>query len=222
MKHLQYNQKLTLKKASEGIQVAIENSKSLLSDANLLYDNERYERATAIAVLAIEENGKGKIIREILLEDEQKKLRAKWQEYRQHTKKNITWIVPELISKGVKHLSEMQQIFDDKSPHRQELDNLKQIAFYTEAFSKCEWSNPKNVVNKEIAEHIISIATYSIKYQNIFVSEKELEIWYKHMKPVWGETGNAMKMAIINCFKEAEDLGYITKGYTEFAIKFII
>ena len=109
MKHRQYNQKLTLKKAAEGIKLAIENSKSLLADANLLYDNGRYERATAIAILAIEENGKGKIIREILMEDEQKKLRAKWQEYRTHTQKNTTWIVPELISKGVKHLSEMHK-----------------------------------------------------------------------------------------------------------------
>lgn len=222
MRHLQYNQKLTLKKASEGIKAAIENSKSLLADANLLYDNERYERATALAILAIEENGKAKVIREILMEDEQKKLQLKWQEFRQHTYKNTNWIVPELISKGVTHLSQMQQIFDDKSPHRQELDNLKQIAFYTEAFSRCEWSNPKNAINKETAERIISIAEYSIKHSNIFVSEKELEIWYKHMKPVWGDTGNAMKMAIISCFKEAEDLGYVAKGYTEFAIKFII
>jgi AbiV family abortive infection protein len=222
MRQFQYNQKLTLKKAAEGIQIAIENSKSLLADANLLYENGRYERATAIAILAIEENGKGKIIREILMEEEQKKLKVKWQEYRQHRQKNNTWIVPELISKGVRHLSEMQQIFDDKSPHRQELDDLKQMAFYTEAFSKCEWSNPKNLITKEIAEHIISIATFSIKHQNIFISEKELEIWYKHMKPVWGDTGNAMKMAVINCIKEAEDLDYIPKGYTQNAIQFII
>lgn len=222
MRHLQYNQKLTLKKAAEGIKAAIENSKSLLADANLLYDNERYERATALAILAIEENGKGKIIREILMEDEQKKLKVKWQEYRKHTQKNTNWIVPELISKGVRHLSKMQQIFDDKSPHRQELDNLKQIAFYTEAISKCEWSIPKNVITKETAEYIISIATNLIKYQDIFVSEQKLEIWYKHMKPVWGDTGNPMKMALINCIKEAEELGYIRKGYTENAIKLII
>ncbi|WP_299122435.1 AbiV family abortive infection protein [uncultured Winogradskyella sp.] len=220
MRKQQYNQKLTLKKAAEGILIAIENSKSLLADANLLYDNERYERATALAILAIEENGKPKILREILLEDDQKKLKAKWQEYRRHTEKNNSWIVPELISKGARHLYEMQHLFDEKSPHRQELDYLKQLAFYTEAFSKCEWSNPKNVINKETAEYIISIATVSIKHQNIFVSEKELEIWYKHMKPVWNENGNVVIKALINCMKEAEDFGYIAKGYTEKAIKF--
>lgn len=185
-----------------------------------MYDNERYERATALAILAIEENGKPKIIREILLEDDQRKLKARWQEYRQHTHKNNTWIVPELISKGAKHLDEMQFLFDEKSPHRKELDHLKQFAFYTEALSKCEWKNPKNVINKETAEHIISIATLSIKHQNIFVTEKELEIWYKHMKPVWNGNRNVVYGALINCIKEAEDLGYIAKGYTENAIKF--
>ena len=220
MKQLQYNQKLTLKKAAEGIRIAVENSKSLLADASLLYDNERYERATALAILAIEENGKPKIIREILLEDDQRKLKAKWKEYRQHTEKNNTWIVPDLISKGARHLNEMQHLFDEKSPHRQELDNLKQLAFYTEAFTKCEWSNPKNVINKETAEQIISIATFSIKYQNIFLSEEELEIWYKHIKPVWNGNEKIIIKALVNCMKEAEDFGYIAKGYTENAIKF--
>lgn len=218
MKQLQYKQTLNIKEAAEGIRLAIENSRSLLDDANLLYENERYERATALAILAIEENGKPKIIREILMENEQKKVNLKWQEYRRHTSKNTNWIVPELISSGFRHMSQMQQIFDDKSPHRQELDDLKQIAFYTEAFSKCKWSNPKIAITKEIAKRIMSIADYSIRHSNIFNTEKELEIWYKHMKPVWGDTGNAMKTALINCIKEAEDLNYIPKGYTEKAI----
>jgi AbiV family abortive infection protein len=220
MKQLQYNQKLNLKKAAEGIQIAIENSKSLLADANLLFDNERYERATALAILAIEENGKSRIIREILLEDEQKKMKAKWKEFRQHTQKNNTWIVPDLLSKGARHISEMQHLFEDESPHRQELDNLKQLAFYTEAFSKCEWSNPKDVINKETAQRMISIAEFSIKYQNIFVSEEELVIWYRHMKPVWNGNAKVVITALINCIKEAEDCGFIAKGYTENAIRF--
>jgi AbiV family abortive infection protein len=57
MRDKQYNQKLTPESAAKGITAALENAKSLLQDAILLYDNGRYERSAALAILAIEEAG---------------------------------------------------------------------------------------------------------------------------------------------------------------------
>jgi hypothetical protein len=82
MRDKQYKGKLTPKQAAEGIRAAVENSASLLADAKLLFDNERFERSVALSVLAIEEAGKISIIRSILLEDDPSELKKSWQAYR--------------------------------------------------------------------------------------------------------------------------------------------
>ena len=46
-------------------------------------------------------------------------------------------------------------------------------------------------------------------------SEKELELWIKHLKPAWKQEMIKMKQALINCYNEAESLGLIEKGHTK-------
>ena len=223
MKGTQYNQKLTPSSAAKGIKAAIENSKALLADALLLFDNRRYERAVALAILGIEEAGKPAILRSIILEEDLKILKKEWQNYRRHTEKNTNWIVPELISNGARHIEEMRQTVDKESDHGQVLDNLKQLSFYSDAFSNCKWSIPSEVVNKELAERILSVAKVMIeKDASIMTTEAELILWVKHLKPVWKQEMLKMKQGLINCYQEAEDLGLIEKGMTKKMLDFII
>lgn len=223
MKDRQYNQKLSPERAAKGIIAAIDNSKSLLSDAILLFDNERYERAVALSILAIEEAGKPPIIRSILLEDDPKSLKKEWQNYRRHTEKNSNWIVPELVSKGARNIEEMRQTVDKESDHKQQLDNLKQLAFYTDAFSKCKWSIPKEIIDKDLAKSILEIAKIMVgKDSKGMTTEAELKLWIKHIKPVWKQDMLKMKQALINCYQEAEELVLIEKGMTNAMVKFLL
>jgi AbiV family abortive infection protein len=223
MKDRQYNQKLTPDDAAKGISAAIENSKSLLADALLLFDNGRYERAVALAILGIEEAGKPAVLRSIILEDDPKQLKKEWQNYRRHLEKNKNWIVPELISKGARHLEEMRQTVDKKSDHGQMLDNLKQLSFYTDAFSECKWSIPRQVISRELAESILAIAKIMIsKDKSNLTSKAELVLWVKHMKPVWKQEMFEMKQALLNCYQEAEDLGLLENGTTKGMVDFLI
>lgn len=223
MKNRQYSQKLSPEKAAKGINAAIDNSKALLDDAILLFDNERYERAVALSILAIEEAGKPSIIRSILLEDDPKELKKEWQNYRRHTEKNRTWIVPELISKGARHIEEMRQTVNSDSEHTQLLDNLKQLAFYSDGFSKCKWSIPKDIVDKDLAKSIIEIAKIMVgKDSKVMTTEAELILWVKHLKPVWKKEMFKMKQAVINCYQEAEELGLVEKGMAYKMIKFLL
>jgi AbiV family abortive infection protein len=223
MKDKQYNQKLSPERAAKGMNAAIDNSKSLLEDAILLYDNDRYERAVALSILAIEEAGKPSILRSILLEDDPKLLKKEWQNYRRHTEKNSNWIVPELISKGARHIEEMRQTVDKNSDHTQQLDNLKQLAFYTDAFSKCKWSIPKEIISKELAESILSVAKIMVgKDTKGITTEAELKLWVKHLKPVWKQDMLKMKQALINCYKEAEESGLIEKGMANKMLEFLL
>jgi AbiV family abortive infection protein len=225
MRDKQYNQRLTPDKAAQGIKLAINNAKSLLSDAILLFENARYARAAALSILAIEEAGKPSILRDILLEDDPKQLKKAWQNYRRHTEKNTNWIVPELASKGANHIEHLRQTTDSNSGHQQELDNLKQLAFYTDAFSKCKWSSPEQVLDKELTEQLINTAKVLVgsdRDQNTMTTEEELKLWLKHLKPVWKKEMISMKQALINCYQEAEELNLIVKGTTERMIKFLL
>lgn len=223
MRDLQYNHKLTVKDAAIGIKAAVQNSRALLSDAMLLFENNRFERAVALAILSIEEAGKTAIIRGIILEEDPKILKKEWQRYRSHTAKNINWIVPDLISKGAHHLDKMRPTVDKNSSHPQVLDNLKQLAFYTDVFSKCKWSSPSEVIDKPIAESILKVAKTLVENGDTgMTTEKQLDLWLKHMKPVWNRDMPTMKKALIECYEECEELGLIEKGVTKRMVGFVL
>ncbi|MDX3913862.1 MAG: AbiV family abortive infection protein [Pseudosphingobacterium sp.] len=210
MKGRQFTQKLSLKLATEISNGAIENAKSLYEDAKLLYDNEKYARAISLAILSIEESGKLSIIRSILLEDDSKEISKLWKSYRRHQDKNSMWIVPELIFKGATKLDDLRKVVDKNSDHFQILDDLKQLCFYSDVFTKGKLSVPKNVANKKVAQSILDIAKINIT--DVSPTEESLEIWVKHLKPVWKQEMHKMKLALKNCYLELEAKKIIKKG----------
>lgn len=213
MKGKQYKGKLDSKSASEGIKLANENAISLLQDAKLLFENKRFERCVSLSILAIEESGKSRIIRGILLTDDPKELKKGWQDYRRHTAKNLSWIVPSLVIGGARRLDDLKEIFEPNRDHGQTLDNLKQLSFYTDVFSSKKWSIPSDVINEKLAIMILEFAkTLVTDKSDGMDSIKGLDLWIKHMKPDWLRDMDSMKKALIKCYTEAEALGIIEKG----------
>ena len=209
MKNVQYRGELNPKTAAEGIKLAYENALSLLSDAELLFQNGRFERCVSLSILAIEESGKSTIIRALLLADDSIRLRKEWKNYRKHTEKNLAWILPDLINNGAKTLEDLKKIFDPKSEHGQILDDLKQLSFYTDIFSSAKWSSPTKVIDKALATMIFSSAQAIVKIDRVLTTERELELWVKHLKPVQQMEINKMKQALTDCYVEAAALGLI-------------
>lgn len=210
MKGRQFTQKISLDKAAEISEGAIKNAKSLLEDAKLLFENDKYPRAISLAILSIEESGKPSIIRNIILEDDPKEISNLWKSYRRHQDKNSMWIVPELLLNGARTLENLRQIVDPKSDHPQTLDNLKQLCFYSDVFTKGKLSLPEKVANKDVAQSFITIAETSIK--ETLNSIDALEIWIKHLKPVWKTEMSIMKTALLNCYIELEEKNLIESG----------
>lgn len=221
MRGKQYNNKSDAKSAAEGIRLAKVNAKRLLDDAELLFENGRIERSVSLAILSIEESGKPSIIRSILLTDDAKDLKKEWQNYRKHTAKNLSWILPELVSKGARNLEEFRPLFNSESDHGQVLDNLKQLSFYTDVFSSKKWSDPKDIIDKELAEMILLSAKILSSKDEGIDSEEGLKLWIKHIKPVWKNEMSLMKKALIECYKEASESGIIQKEKVGEMEKFI-
>lgn len=223
MRGKQYKEKLDPKTAAEGIKLAEKNAASLFLDAQLLFDNGRFERCVALAILAIEEAGKSSIIRSILLAEDPKELKKEWQNYRRHTEKNLSWILPDLVAKGASQLEDLRPIFQKENDHGQVLDSLKQLSFYTDIFSKRKWSMPSEVIDEELAKGILQTAkVMTNKKTDGLNSEEGLKLWIKHIKPVWKQDMFKMKEGLIACYSEAEELGLLEKGKTDEMVNFLL
>lgn len=211
IKSNQFYSKLDPKSAAIGIRLAYENAELLLKDAELLFANRRFERAVALAILAIEEAGKSTIIRGILLADDPRQLKKEWRNYRQHTQKNLAWILPHLVAKGASKLEELSQIFNPASDHGVTLDNIKQLSLYTDIFGSGQWSKPSDTVDDVLARQILLIADSIVRIEKVMTSERELELWVKFLKPARNLGRKGMKEALRNCYAEAEKLGIMDR-----------
>lgn len=207
----QYKGQLTPAQAAEGIRVAAQNAKNLLADAELLLENGRWARACALAILAIEEAGKTAILRGMLLARNGEELKHERRAYRSHVKKNLTWIFPQLVSEGARKLDSFRRIFDEDSDHGLLLESVKQMAFYSDACGDCHWSLPTSVIDQELAETMVSVARIVVSPEASAMStEAELELWVRHMRPVWKQSVEEMKLALLKCYVEAKEKGILS------------
>ncbi|UCB44126.1 MAG: AbiV family abortive infection protein [Dehalococcoidales bacterium] len=196
---------------SEGMNLARKNAIRLLEDAKILYENNRYPSATALAILSIEESGKTSILRQLSLVKPDEELKNTWKEYRSHTKKNVLWTLLDMVNKGAQQLDDFKPMFDPASEHPYVLDNIKQISFYTDCLGQAHWSNPSEIINRNLASSLIFVAeALSVGYE---ITTKEIELWIKHL-------GNAdisyesQKKAVLNWYYDMENNGLLPSDYS--------
>ena len=67
------------------------------------------------------------------------------------------------------------------------------------------WSVPSQVIDKEAAEGILRVARILCKHQTY--TQKEIELWVKHIKPVWKSSMPEMQAALKAWFNEMLDEG---------------
>lgn len=208
----QYKGRLNAGQAADGISAAWASARNLLSAAEKLLASGDHARATALAVLAIEEAGKAPIIRELLLAEDGRELKTAWLRYRQHSSKNVLWILPQLVKMGSEIIDDFRAIWDPESDHPAFIEGVKQMALYSDAYDDCEWSIPSNVIEPPLTEELLKVARLLIsRGPSAMSTEPELEIWVKHMRPVWSEgTLEELKRAFADCYQEAHQAGVLT------------
>jgi AbiV family abortive infection protein len=206
----QYTGPLTAAQAGAGIDAAIRTAYGLLRDAELLLSNERWQRATALAILAIEEAGKVAILRSILFARNETELQAEWRAYRTHTTKNVSWIFLKLVEMGARKLEDFRPIFDRGSDHGRIIDALKQECFYSHVANEDEWFSPDQRIVAEMAKSMFTVARLLVKKgPSPMTTEAELALWVKHLGPVWKGPMAEMKKALAACYAEAEAKGVL-------------
>lgn len=210
----QYKDRLNASQIASGINVAIKNSRRLFEDASLLFDNGRYPSALALAILSIEESGKASILRSLSLAEDGKELKEGWKRYRSHKDKNTNWIALDMMLEGARSLEDLSRIADPDSDHPKILDQLKQVALYTDCLGSAHWSLPEDVVEKDLAAGILRTADIFSRKQNC--AEEHISLWVKHMLPVKNQPQSVQNQALLNWFNEMKAKGYITEGDVAF------
>lgn len=171
-----------------------------------MFDNERYPRAIALAILAIEEVGK---IKNLLLSAQ--KVQSLWKELRSHKSKNFHWVFPMLKKLGVNDKEILKGFTASSSDSVIFLDQLKQICFYVEAVSevkKCQWWLPSAITNKELAEVYLSTAREVVLDDRIIWNTGSLEVFKRY---ACYEDGEIKYNDIISFYEELCSSDYITR-----------
>ena len=211
----QYAGRLTPRQAAEGMAAAYEAARALVRDAQLLLEHERWPRAAALAILAIEEGGKASIIRMLLLARNDEERRDEWRNYRTHTRKNVLADLPHLVRSGARSLDGLAGLYDPHNERPHALDAIKQAAFYSEATGEgCKWLTPDTVIGESYARGMVSLAQLLTEREEPMSSEAELEIWVRHLRPVWKGPMYEMKQALAACYTEAEARGALRGKHT--------
>lgn len=211
----QFKNHLSYSQIADGMNVACNNARRLVEDAQILFDSQRYPSAVSLAILSIEESGKTAILRQMATAQDGKALKAAWRSYRSHTKKNVAWILPDLVRNGARKLDEFDQISNPQGDHPELLDNLKQIGFYTDCLGQAHWSVPSEVIDESTAKSILSVAKILSKKR--IHTEREIELWVAHVGPDKQSTLERQKKAVYDWFKAMEAEGLIEEGEIPFA-----
>jgi AbiV family abortive infection protein len=217
-----YTGQLTPAQAAAGIEAAVVNARSLLVDAQLLFDAKRWSRVASLAILAIEEAGKIPFLRELLVLPESE-LKNAWRSYRSHTEKNVLGGFLDHVESSP-NIEDYRPLYDKENDHPRVLDAVKQLGFYSDCLGKCHWSLPAEVVNEELAKSLLLTAKTLIPDgESAMQSAPELELWVKHLRPVWRKDMALMKRALIDCYQEASDLGVLRgKQTVEEMVRFLL
>ena len=206
----QYKGNLSARKIAQGINAALQNAKRLADDAELLLENKRYPSAACLAILSIEESGKSSILRELSVARDGKDLKESWKRYRTHTSKNAAWILADLLKSGARKLVDFRPMFENDAVHPFLLDQVKQIVFYTDCLGNSNWSIPENAIDEGLSKMLVGLA--KVFASNKRMTEKEIELWIKHIGPVWKQNMGWMQQALKNWYGEMQECGLATEG----------
>ena len=205
-----YKGRLGAAEVTQGINCAQKNAQRLVEDAELLLARERYPSAFALAVLAIEEAGKVSILRAIVLARSDDEANTDWREYRSHTAKNRLWPILEYALKGARKLDDFAALVAGDSDHPSILDQLKQLAFYTDCLGKKHWSVPIEVIEKELTATIVQTA--KILAADREIAQREIELWVQYVGPVWKQRKEIMEKALVDWYAALQAEGLKPAG----------
>jgi AbiV family abortive infection protein len=186
----QYQGRLTPAQVAEGINAASRNARRLAND--------------------IEEAGKASILRHLSVATSDKEVSNCWREYRSHTRKNVMGGLLDVFARGARKLDDFTRLFSKDAEHPYLLDQLKQLGFYTDCLAAAHWSEPEAVIDEQLAKQLVRTAEILVNSKE--TSPAEIELWVKHLAPVWNQAPGWMRKALENWYEDMQRHGLAPEG----------
>jgi AbiV family abortive infection protein len=201
---------LSATQVAAGMNAALRNAKRLADDATLLLESKRYCSATALAILSIEESGKLSVLRMLASADSADQVKRSWREYRSHTKKNVMGAFLDLFLKGARRLDQFAPLFDQAADHPHLIDQVKQLALYSDCLGDAHWSEPHEVIDESLARSMVLMASLLSKGKE--VSPLEIELWVTHVGPHLHGNREAAERGLETWYAEMQRQGLAPEG----------
>jgi AbiV family abortive infection protein len=201
---------LSAAQTAAGMNAAAKNARRLAEDAATLLALGRFPTAASLAILAIEEGGKTSILRELALATSHVEIAKAWKDYRSHTRKNVLWLLPQLVIQGARKLADLRPLFDETSDHPFILDQVKQLGFYTDCLGRARWAVPTDM-DENLAKALVQTAQMFASSDREY-TEREIELWIEHIGPVWKRSRALMEQGLINWYAAMQGAGLAPEG----------
>jgi AbiV family abortive infection protein len=133
-----------------------------------------------------------------------------WKDYRSHTGKNVAWLLPQLAAAGARKLDDLRPLFDETSDHPFVLDQVKQLGFYTDCLGKAHWAIPTDTIDEQLAKMLVHVAQLLAREGTH--KEQEVQLWLKHVGPVWKKDPAWMKQTVVNWYAAMQEAGLAPQG----------
>jgi AbiV family abortive infection protein len=205
-----YRGELSPEDVAKGMECAIENSKRLANDARILFDAESYPSSCALAILSIEESGKLSILRRMALGGDSKTVKAMWKKFSSHTDKNFMWMFLGMVSSGARKLDDFRKLFDKSNANL--LNNIKQISLYSGCYGKKHWSNPEEVIDRDLSIFLLETAELLASSEKNYTSIRAVQLWVEYLQPVWGTDFESQANALAEWHKALIEEGLAEEG----------
>lgn len=206
-----YKGKLNPGQISDGMNAANRNAIRLVTDAKILLNAGRFPSSAALSILSIEESGKSSILRLLSLSNTNKDTINAWKEYRSHVKKNVQGILPKKYIEGARKLDDFLTIFNGESEYPYLLDQIKQISLYTDCLGQAHWSEPTQVIDKELAESLVCTAEFLTSRNE--VTPRDIELWVKNFNDIDFSDLIKAKEALLHWYYDMQAEELLPDGY---------
>lgn len=199
---------LSLAEIERGMHVITQNARDLLDDAEILFREQRYPRAVALAILSVEEIGKLHVLRRLITTAEPQ-VKQVWRDFRTHSEKNRLGLFTAYAKPSPK-LRDFRPLFASASMDGDDIETLKQLAFYVDTYERGYWSAPGDVIGESLTGLLLRNARTVVGSGGTAVTTlPELELWKKHFAdPATFSSIDAAEAALLAYAEEAHSRGF--------------
>ena len=210
---LRYRGRLSPAQIASGINAAHANAKRLVIDSAIMLAAERYPSASALAILAIEEAGKEKILRQLAISTSDAQVVKAWKDFRDHAKKNTHWqeFVRILLNGPFK--VNLPPLSAEEAMLPSIIEDVKQLCIYTdfEFIGEEHWSEPERLVSKEGASKFVQMAQIVVGMLHV-CSVREIELYIEYLAGHALQSEEDLKTALVVLWDALQAEGLVAGG----------